>query len=222
MRPRKKRAAGSIASRDTKKRRLESHKPTEASNLAEEKKTLKSHLKHLCIEARNREMVQKVSNCLLKAAKKQSAFQDVAGTLPPVFPVSSKAYREMRATEIVEGFPSDESTGIPALGKWLRGVLFPHREDWVDSDLHHIMVLSDAAYGWIQEDFKTLPTLSANEKKRVKQAADEINKDLKASSLLPSVIRYTNLVFYSRLSQIKSKSRCKTNSSLWSLYERRP
>ncbi|KAK1723873.1 uncharacterized protein BDZ83DRAFT_793260 [Colletotrichum acutatum] len=137
------------------------------------------HLKYLCIQERNRQMVQNVGESLLKAAKNHSSSQAIASSIPAVIPLSSHAYNKMKNGKSKTGFPTLESTGIPALGNWLTDTSLPIREAWVDSDLHHIQVLFDAVHGWTQDDFNTLPVLTTDEKKKIRQAVREVGDDLK-------------------------------------------
>ncbi|WYZ46594.1 hypothetical protein EsH8_IX_000819 [Colletotrichum jinshuiense] len=176
-----KRAASSAMSRDAKRQRPKLRQPTKTRNLTEEEKNaLESRLMFLCIQARNRRMVQRVTDSLWKAAETQKALKFDTSNLPPVIPVSSKAFRKMKKGKVVEGFPDAESTGILALGRWLYEVSLSHREAWADSDIHHILILLDAVDGWIQEDPEIPLVLSVNEKRRVKKAEGDIAEKLKA------------------------------------------
>ncbi|KAJ0297576.1 hypothetical protein COL516b_010625 [Colletotrichum fioriniae] len=183
-----KRRHASGASRDGKRQKVDSYEDDESMTTQlveaqlEEDQAMEegeSRLKYLCIQERNRKMVRNVVESLLKAAKSHASSQAIASSLPAVVPLSSHAYNEMKKGKNATGFPTLESTGIPALGNWLTDTSLPIREAWVDSDLHHIQVLFDAVHGWTQDEFNTLPFLTKDEKKKVRQAVREVNDDLK-------------------------------------------
>ncbi|KAK1469699.1 hypothetical protein CMEL01_01466 [Colletotrichum melonis] len=189
----KNRRISSTSLRDAKRQKADSHEVDEptatarliAAQLAdgdgieETMQEGEALLTYLCVQERNRRMVQNVAESLLKAAKRHSSSQSLASSIPSVFPVSSKAYNYVKNGREFDGFPTPNSTGIPALGAWLTATSLPIREEWVDNDLHHIQVLSDAVHGWTQDDFNTLPVLTPDEKKKVKQAVQEICDGLK-------------------------------------------
>lgn len=187
-----KRRHASGASRDGKRQKVDSYEDDESMTTQlveaqlEEDQAMEegeSRLKYLCIQERNRKMVRNVVESLLKAAKSHASSQAIASSLPAVVPLSSHAYNEMKKGKNATGFPTLESTGIPALGNWLTDTSLPIREAWVDSDLHHIQVLFDAVHGWTQDEFNTLPFLTKDEKKKVRQAVREVNDDLKVLRL---------------------------------------
>ncbi|KAK1654993.1 hypothetical protein BDP81DRAFT_445675 [Colletotrichum phormii] len=184
----KKRKSISGTSRDAKRQKSDSHEDDESMTTRLVETQLEgeqaieegeSHLTYLCIQERNFKMVQNVVESLLKAAKNHSTSKAIASSIPAVFPISSHAYHKMSNGKDPKGFPTAESTGIPALGNWLTDTSLPIREAWVDSDLHHIQVLFDAVHGWTQDDFNTLPILTTDEKKKVRQAVRDVGDDLK-------------------------------------------
>ncbi|TDZ28184.1 Nuclear GTPase SLIP-GC [Colletotrichum trifolii] len=150
--------------------------------------SLLSHLKYLCIKARNVDLIQKVSQCLLKTTARKGKFnQSTNRPLSTVFPVSSKAFQALmreNRTRDSEGFPTLESTGIPGLREWLRQVSLPYREEWADSDMNRIQVLLDAADGWVQDANATLPVLKKSEIPRVKHFISKITIKLQKASIL--------------------------------------
>ncbi|KAI3554375.1 hypothetical protein CABS01_01068 [Colletotrichum abscissum] len=183
-----KRRHASDVSGDNKRQRVDSYEDDESMTTRlveaqlEEEQAIEegeSRLKYLCIQERNCKMVQNVVESLLKAAKSHASSQAIASSLPAVIPLSSHAYNKMKFGKDATGFPTLESTGIPALGKWLTDTSLPIREAWVDSDLHHIQVLFDAVHGWTKDEFDTLPVLTTDEKKKIRQAVREVGDDLK-------------------------------------------
>ncbi|KAL0932899.1 tat pathway signal sequence [Colletotrichum truncatum] len=127
---------------------------------------LRFRLRELCIQQRNFELKKDIEEKLFETFKRNKAAKETAESLPAVFPVSSKAYQDLRkhtTSENSMGFRDRQSTGIPDLKKWLNYVSLPQREEWVDSDIHHIQVLLDAADGWIQNDAQSLPKLTGAE-----------------------------------------------------------
>ncbi|KAK1978883.1 Dynamin family-domain-containing protein [Colletotrichum cereale] len=138
----------------------------------------------LCIQARNVELKAKVEEQLLCSMKKKRASRGAVDSLPSVFPVSSTAFqrleriRQTKAEKTVLGFTDPESTGIPGLRKWLQLVSLPYREDWADSDIHHLQVLIDGADTWAQDDTVALPKLTDADKAQVEDDADRVSKNL--------------------------------------------
>ncbi|OHE92803.1 hypothetical protein CORC01_11881 [Colletotrichum orchidophilum] len=184
-----KRKSTSATSKNVKRQKNDSHEadePRTTTGRSEAQKAGKeameedeSLLTYLCIQERNRRMVQNVAGSLLKAAEKHSSSEAIASSIPAVFPVSSHAYNEIKNGREFKGFPDTDSTGIPALGSWLGDISLPIREEWVDNDIHHIQVLFDAAYGWTHDDFNTLPTLTTDEIKKIRQAVQDISDSFK-------------------------------------------
>ncbi|KAK1573927.1 uncharacterized protein LY79DRAFT_640598 [Colletotrichum navitas] len=143
---------------------------------------LKSMLKALCIQERNAELKQKVKDNLLATRKKNRKSRATSGTLTEVFPVSSKAFRKFersRKRRIIEGFPNQESTGIPNLRSWLDQVSLDYREEWVDSDIHHLQVLFDAADGWNQDNELGTSKLTSGEKMKLENSISRLSNTLK-------------------------------------------
>ncbi|KAK2025554.1 hypothetical protein LX32DRAFT_703147 [Colletotrichum zoysiae] len=142
---------------------------------------LKSMLKALCIQERNTLLKQNVKQNLLDTKKKNTKSR-ATRDLTEVFPVSSKAFRAFKNSSRdcdIEGFPNRESTGIPNLKSWLDQVSLDYREEWVDSDIHHLQVLFDAADGWNQGDELFTLELTSGEKTKIENALDRLSINLK-------------------------------------------
>ncbi|KZL80941.1 tat pathway signal sequence [Colletotrichum incanum] len=165
------------------RQRIESDKPGDGDYLSSvDTEELKSMLKYLCIMERNTELKQKVMDNLLATRSKNKKSRATADTLPTVYPVSSKAFQSFkRSTKSsnFKGFPDCESTGIPDLKTWLYQVSLNYREEWVDSDIHHIQVLFDAADGWNQGDHLLSLKLTNDEKRRVVDGVNRLSSVLK-------------------------------------------
>ncbi|GKT66825.1 tat pathway signal sequence [Colletotrichum tofieldiae] len=165
------------------RQRVESGKPGEDDFFSViDTEDLKSLLKHLCIQERNAELKQKVMDNLLATRSKNRKCRATADTLPTVFPVSSKAFQSFKRstkTSNIEGFPDRDSTGIPYLKTWLYQVSLDYREEWVDSDIHHMQVLFDAVDGWNQVDQLLSLKLTDDEKEKVADGVTRLSSGLK-------------------------------------------
>ncbi|KAF6804606.1 tat pathway signal sequence [Colletotrichum sojae] len=143
---------------------------------------LRFRLRELCIRARNEEMKLAVDDRLLKARRSAKNAQSPGDSLPAMYPVSSRAFQDFkRQSRTLEshGFPTTESTGIPQLRQWLRRVSLPYREEWADSDIHHIQVLLDAADGWMHDDAADFPQLNDTQKTTIQPSLKRIAEELR-------------------------------------------
>ncbi|TKW50632.1 hypothetical protein CTA1_5679 [Colletotrichum tanaceti] len=131
--------------------------------LQQQRGFVRSELKYLCIQERNKELKRRIKETLLDPSKRISVAEESIVAVSSVYPVSSEAFVELQKTPSIDGFPDIKSTGIPDLKAWLNSVSLSYRQEWADADIHHIQVLIDAADGWTQANVNGLPKLSRRE-----------------------------------------------------------
>ncbi|OHW95406.1 Ras-like GTPase-like protein [Colletotrichum incanum] len=195
------------------RQRIESDKPGDGDYLSSvDTEELKSMLKYLCIMERNTELKQKVMDNLLATRSKNKKSRATADTLPTVYPVSSKAFQSFkRSTKSsnFKGFPDCESTGIPDLKTWLYQVSLNYREEWVDSDIHHMQVLFDAADGWNQGDHLLSLKLTNDEKRRVVDGVNRLSSVLK--KIINDKVRFNVQQSLAAMKPLRSTALKRTN-----------
>ncbi|OBR03973.1 Tat pathway signal sequence [Colletotrichum higginsianum IMI 349063] len=139
---------------------------------------IRSELKYLCIQERNKELKRKIKETLLDPSKRINVAEESVVAVSSVYPVSSEAFMELQKTPSIDGFPDVNSTGIPDLKAWLYRISLPYRQEWADADIHHIQVLIDAADGWTQANVTDLPRLSKSEVVSLQVRLDGLMKEL--------------------------------------------